>query len=207
MRISTIAVDTATGLPEGVPMRDRPDGSHQQSASGAVYRGPGRRPTVRCTTTRSRSSRSDTKLDVTARDRSFDTRTNVFHGDAGPRAREGGLRRDVQEAAVGVSPGVLRDRPGPTRASPGVLSRRPAYTCFAGRAAATPGLRVLRRACCREARPTRASRRPATRASRACCRDARPTLEGKRPVGRASRSRPAVMPIAVMSRATRSACR
>ena len=32
---------SATGLPEGVPMGDRPDGSHQQSASGAVYRGPG----------------------------------------------------------------------------------------------------------------------------------------------------------------------
>ena len=33
---------TATGLPENVPKgADRPDGSHQISASGPVYRGPG----------------------------------------------------------------------------------------------------------------------------------------------------------------------
>ena len=33
---------SATGLPENVPKgADRPDGSHQISASGPVYRGPG----------------------------------------------------------------------------------------------------------------------------------------------------------------------
>jgi Raf kinase inhibitor-like YbhB/YbcL family protein len=69
---------TATGLPEGVPMGDRPDGSHQQSASGAVYRGPGAPANGPLHHYTFEVFALDTKLDVTAATDPFDTRTNVF---------------------------------------------------------------------------------------------------------------------------------
>ena len=70
---------TATGLPEGVPMGlDRPDGSHQQSASGPVYRGPGAPATGPLHHYTFEVFALDAKLDVPAAQDAFDTRTNVF---------------------------------------------------------------------------------------------------------------------------------
>ena len=69
---------TATGLPEGIPMGDRPDGSRQQSASGAVYRGPGAPATGPLHHYTFELYALDTKLDVPAAADPFETRTNVF---------------------------------------------------------------------------------------------------------------------------------
>ena len=69
---------TATGLPEGVPMGDRPDGSHQQSASGNVYRGPGAPATGPLHHYTFELYALDAKVDVAAATDAFETRTSVF---------------------------------------------------------------------------------------------------------------------------------
>jgi Raf kinase inhibitor-like YbhB/YbcL family protein len=69
---------STTGLPEGVPMGDRPDGSHQQSASGAVYRGPGAPATGALHHYTFELFALDTKVDVPAAQDAFETRTTVF---------------------------------------------------------------------------------------------------------------------------------
>ncbi len=70
---------TATGLPEGVPSgADRPDGSHQISASGPVYRGPGAPATGPMHHYTFEIYALDTKLDVTATADAFETRANVM---------------------------------------------------------------------------------------------------------------------------------
>ena len=70
---------TATGLPENVAKgADLPDGSHQISASGPVYRGPGAPATGPPHHYTFEIYALDTKLDVTAGTDAFDTRTNVM---------------------------------------------------------------------------------------------------------------------------------
>jgi Raf kinase inhibitor-like YbhB/YbcL family protein len=70
---------TATGLPEGVPQGlDRPDGSHQQSASGPVYRGPGAGANGPVHHYTFEIYALDTKLDVMPSTDAFESRTNVF---------------------------------------------------------------------------------------------------------------------------------
>ena len=70
---------TATGLPENVPKgADLPDGSHQISASGPVYRGPGAPATGPPHHYTFEIYALDTKLDVTAGTDAFDTRANVM---------------------------------------------------------------------------------------------------------------------------------
>jgi Raf kinase inhibitor-like YbhB/YbcL family protein len=70
---------SATGLPEGVPQgADRPDGSHQISASGPVYRGPGAPATGPQHHYTFEIYALDTKLDVTATADAFETRANVM---------------------------------------------------------------------------------------------------------------------------------
>ena len=70
---------TATGLPEGVPTgADRPDGSHQTSASGPVYRGPGAGANGPQHHYTFEIYALDTKLDVTAGADAFETRVNVM---------------------------------------------------------------------------------------------------------------------------------
>jgi Raf kinase inhibitor-like YbhB/YbcL family protein len=70
---------TATGLPEGVPQgADRPDGSHQISASGPVYRGPGAPATGPQHHYTFEIYALDTKLDVTGSADAFETRANVM---------------------------------------------------------------------------------------------------------------------------------
>ena len=70
---------TATGLPEGVPTgADRPDGSHQVSASGPVYRGPGAGAAGPVHHYTFEIYALDTKLEVAAAPDAFDTRTNVM---------------------------------------------------------------------------------------------------------------------------------
>jgi len=70
---------TATGLPEGVPQgADRPDGSHQISASGPVYRGPGAPANGPPHHYTFEILALDTKLDVTASADAFETRANVM---------------------------------------------------------------------------------------------------------------------------------
>jgi Raf kinase inhibitor-like YbhB/YbcL family protein len=70
---------TATGLPEGVPAgADRPDGSHQISASGPVYRGPGAPATGPVHHYTFEIYALDTKLDVAASADAFETRANVM---------------------------------------------------------------------------------------------------------------------------------
>ena len=70
---------TATGLPENVPKgADLPDGSHQISASGPVYRGPGAPATGPQHHYTFEIYALDTKLDVTAGTDAFDTRANVM---------------------------------------------------------------------------------------------------------------------------------
>jgi Raf kinase inhibitor-like YbhB/YbcL family protein len=70
---------SATGLPEGVPQgADRPDGSHQISASGPVYRGPGAPATGPQHHYTFEIYALDTKLDVAASADAFETRANVM---------------------------------------------------------------------------------------------------------------------------------
>ena len=71
--------ETATGLPEGVPRgADLPDGSHQISASGPVYRGPGAGANGPMHHYTFEIYALDTKLDVTATQDAFETRTMVM---------------------------------------------------------------------------------------------------------------------------------
>jgi Raf kinase inhibitor-like YbhB/YbcL family protein len=70
---------TATGLPENVPKgADLPDGSHQTSASGPVYRGPGAPATGPQHHYTFEIYALDTKLDVTPGADAFETRTKVM---------------------------------------------------------------------------------------------------------------------------------
>ena len=70
---------TATGLPENVPKgADRPDGSHQISASGPVYRGPGAPATGPQHHYTFELYALDTKLDVQAGADAWATRTAVW---------------------------------------------------------------------------------------------------------------------------------
>ena len=69
----------ATGLPEGVPSgADRPDGSHQISASGPVYRGPGAGANGPMHHYTFEIYALDTKLDVAATQDAFETRAMVM---------------------------------------------------------------------------------------------------------------------------------
>jgi Raf kinase inhibitor-like YbhB/YbcL family protein len=91
---------TATGLPEGVPTgADRPDGSHQTSASGPVYRGPGAGANGPMHHYTFEIYALDTKLDVPAAADAFETRTNVMkamHGHILGKAVYVGLFRRPQ---------------------------------------------------------------------------------------------------------------
>jgi Raf kinase inhibitor-like YbhB/YbcL family protein len=70
---------TATGLSEGVPTgADRPDGSHQVSASGPVYRGPGAGAAGPMHHYTFEIYALDIKLDTPAATDAFETRTNVM---------------------------------------------------------------------------------------------------------------------------------
>jgi Raf kinase inhibitor-like YbhB/YbcL family protein len=70
---------TATGLPEGVPKgADLPDGSHQISASGPVYRGPGAPASGPVHHYTFEVFALDTKLDVAAGADAWVTRTAVW---------------------------------------------------------------------------------------------------------------------------------
>lgn len=75
---------TAMGLPEGVPKgADLPDGSHQISASGPVYRGPGAPATGPQHHYTFEIYALDTKLDVAATADAFETRTRVMQAAQG----------------------------------------------------------------------------------------------------------------------------
>ena len=75
---------TATGLPENVPKgADLPDGSHQISASGPVYRGPGAPATGPQHHYTFEIYALDTKLDVVATADAFETRANVMKAAQG----------------------------------------------------------------------------------------------------------------------------
>src|SRR5712692_6452456 len=68
---------STTGLPEGVPRgADLPDGSHQISASGPVYRGPGAPANGPMHHYTFELFALDVKLDVPASADAFETRTN-----------------------------------------------------------------------------------------------------------------------------------
>jgi Raf kinase inhibitor-like YbhB/YbcL family protein len=70
---------SATGLPEGVPKgADLPDGSHQTSASGPVYRGPGAPASGPPHHYTFEIYALDTKLDITPGADAFETRTAVM---------------------------------------------------------------------------------------------------------------------------------
>ena len=70
---------TATGLPEGVPKGSpRPDGSHQISATGPVYRGPGAPATGPLHHYMFELFALDTKIDVQPTADPFETRANVL---------------------------------------------------------------------------------------------------------------------------------
>jgi Raf kinase inhibitor-like YbhB/YbcL family protein len=70
---------TAMGLPEGVPTgADRPDGSHQVSASGPVYRGPGAGAAGPMHHYTFEVYALDVKLDTPAAADAFETRANVM---------------------------------------------------------------------------------------------------------------------------------
>src|SRR5690348_2117220 len=70
---------TTTGLPEGVPQgADRPDGSHQVSASGPMYRGPGAPANGPPHHYTFEILALDTKLDVAPGADAFETRANVM---------------------------------------------------------------------------------------------------------------------------------
>jgi Raf kinase inhibitor-like YbhB/YbcL family protein len=75
---------TATGLPEGVPKGETlPDGSHQISASGPVYRGPGAPATGPLHHYVFEIFALDAKLDVTATADAFETRAAVMKAAQG----------------------------------------------------------------------------------------------------------------------------
>jgi hypothetical protein len=75
---------TATGLPEGVPKgADLPDGSHQTSASGPVYRGPGAPASGPPHHYTFEIYALDTKLDVPMGADAFETRTAVMKAAQG----------------------------------------------------------------------------------------------------------------------------
>src|SRR5215203_2935367 len=70
---------SATGMPEGVPQGAQlKDGSRQQSASGAVYRGPGAPATGPLHHYTFELYALDAKVDLPAATDPFETRTNVF---------------------------------------------------------------------------------------------------------------------------------
>jgi Raf kinase inhibitor-like YbhB/YbcL family protein len=70
---------TATGLPEGVPKGEAlPDGSHQISATGPVYRGPGAPAAGPLHHYVFEVFALDTKLDVAATADAFETRAAVM---------------------------------------------------------------------------------------------------------------------------------
>ena len=70
---------TATSLPEGVPKGESlPDGSHQTSASGPVYRGPGAPATGPLHHYVFEIFALDTKLDITPGADAFETRASVM---------------------------------------------------------------------------------------------------------------------------------
>jgi Raf kinase inhibitor-like YbhB/YbcL family protein len=70
---------STTSLPEGVPQgADLKDGSHQISATGPVYRGPGAPATGPMHHYTFEIYALDTKLDVTAAGDAFETRTAVM---------------------------------------------------------------------------------------------------------------------------------
>ena len=70
---------TATGLPEGVAKGETlPDGSHQTSASGPVYRGPGAPATGPFHHYVFEIFALDTKRDITPGADAFETRTKVM---------------------------------------------------------------------------------------------------------------------------------
>jgi Raf kinase inhibitor-like YbhB/YbcL family protein len=75
---------TATGLPENVPKgADLPDGSHQTSASGPVYRGPGAPATGPQHHYTFEIYALDAKIDVPSGGEPFETRTKVLQAMQG----------------------------------------------------------------------------------------------------------------------------
>jgi Raf kinase inhibitor-like YbhB/YbcL family protein len=91
---------TATGLPEGVPKgSQRPDGSFQISATGAMYRGPGAPATGPQHHYMFEIYALDTKLDVQPAADAFETRANVMKAMQGHiigKAVYGGLFKRPQ---------------------------------------------------------------------------------------------------------------
>jgi Raf kinase inhibitor-like YbhB/YbcL family protein len=91
---------TATGLPEGVPKgSQRPDGSYQISATGAMYRGPGAPASGPQHHYMFEIYALDTKLDVQPAGDAFETRANVMKAMQGHvigKAVYGGLFKRPQ---------------------------------------------------------------------------------------------------------------
>ena len=91
---------TATGLPEGVPKgSQRPDGSNQISATGAMYRGPGAPATGPQHHYMFEIYALDAKLDVQPAADAFETRANVMKAMQGHilgKAVYGGLFKRPQ---------------------------------------------------------------------------------------------------------------
>jgi Raf kinase inhibitor-like YbhB/YbcL family protein len=91
---------TATGLPEGVPKGSQlADGSHQVSATGPVYRGPGAAATGPRHHYMFEVYALDIKLDVQPTADAFETRTNVLKAMQGHilgKAVYGGLFKRPQ---------------------------------------------------------------------------------------------------------------
>ena len=91
---------TATGLPEGVPKgSQRPDGSFQISATGAMYRGPGAPANGPQHHYMFEIYALDTKLDVPPAADAFETRANVMKAMQGHiigKAVYGGLFKRPQ---------------------------------------------------------------------------------------------------------------
>ena len=91
---------TAMGLPEGVPKgSQRPDGSYQISATGAMYRGPGAPATGPQHHYMFELYALDTKLDVQPAADAFETRANVMKAMQGHvlgKAVYGGLFKRPQ---------------------------------------------------------------------------------------------------------------
>ena len=89
-----------TSLPEGVPKgSQRPDGSYQISATGAMYRGPGAPANGPQHHYMFEIYALDTKLDVTPASDAFDTRANVMKAMQGHvlgKAVYGGLFKRPQ---------------------------------------------------------------------------------------------------------------